>query len=408
MANKSGLGLKLLGVVLVLAVAAWAGRLFLRPVAKVATVVSGPAINAVPGSVVIEAEKVMELKSEAGGRILTSALDPGKVVKEGDLLVQIDSGDLDLEISRLQSEYDAKQRQLAVGSAIALELETAKASLEFDERQAARGQLARIDLEKRQRAVKEIDQRLQLEGIANRLSLSSYENSLAKNKRQKEKMSIVAPFDGQVTAVFAYKGALIGNNERIGTLITTTRTVTAKISEENFSGIKIGQKADVTFLGGAGGREPNWDYPAKVSKILPTADPETQRYIVYLDVDIPVEDLIPGKTGEVTITINQRQAKAIVPRRALIGDYVYVVKDGRVEIRKVAVGYTWLDGAEIKEGLQPGETVIVENQDTFHDGDRVSVDVVIDPKSTASEAKPAANDAKSAKKDAKSAEKKAN
>jgi RND family efflux transporter MFP subunit len=358
--------------------------------------------------VAIEAEKVMELKSEAGGRILTSALDPGKVVKEGDLLVQIDSGDLDLEISRLQSEYDAKQRQLAVGSAIALELETAKASLEFDERQAARGQLARIDLEKRQRAVKEIDQRLQLEGIANRLSLSSYENSLAKNKRQKEKMSIVAPFDGQVTAVFAYKGALIGNNERIGTLITTTRTVTAKISEENFSGIKIGQKADVTFLGGAGGREPNWDYPAKVSKILPTADPETQRYIVYLDVDIPVEDLIPGKTGEVTITINQRQAKAIVPRRALIGDYVYVVKDGRVEIRKVAVGYTWLDGAEIKEGLQPGETVIVENQDTFHDGDRVSVDVVIDPKSTASEAKPAANDAKSAKKDAKSAEKKAN
>jgi RND family efflux transporter MFP subunit len=408
MANKTPLGLKLAAFLVVLAAAGFAVRYFMRPVAKVAVVVSGPAINAVPGSVVIEAEKAMDLKSEIGGRMLTSALDPGKVVKEGELLVQIDTRDIDLEIARLESEYQGKKQQLDVGSPVALELATAQAGLESDERQAARGQLARVELEKRQRAVKAIEQRLQLEGIANRLSLSSYENSLAKDRLQREKMSIIAPFDGQVTAVFAYKGALIGGNEKIGTLITTTRTVTAKISEENFSGIKIGQKADVTFLGGAGGREPNWDYPAKVSKILPTADPETQRYIVYLDVDIPVEDLIPGKTGEVTITINQRQAKAIVPRRALIGDYVYVVKDGRVEIRKVAVGYTWLDGAEIKEGLQPGESVIVENQDTFHDGDQVSVDVVIDPKSTASEAKPAANDAKSAKKDGKSAEKKAN
>lgn len=401
MANKSSFASKVAVVVIVLVVAGVATRYFLRPVAKVATVTSGPAINAVPGSVVIEAEKVMDLKSEVGGRMLESALDPGRVVKEGERLVQIDTGDLDLEIARLESEYESKKRQLAVGSSIALELATAKASLESDERQAARGQLARMELEKHQRAVKEIEQRLQLEDIANHLSLSSYENSLAKNRRQRDKMNIVAPFDGQVTAVLAYKGALIGGNEKIGTIITTTRTVTAKISEENFSGIKIGQKADVTFLGGAGGRAPDWYYKAKVSKILPTADPETQRYIVYLDVDIPVEDLIPGKTGEVTITVNQRQAKAIVPRRALIGNYVYVVKDGRVEVRKVSVGYTWLNGAEITDGLQAGDSVIVENQDTFRDGDRVGTEQVTDPKALES-------DAKSAKMDVKPAEKKAN
>lgn len=389
MANKSHFGLKLAAVIVVLAVAGLAVRHFLRPVAKVSVVVSGPAINAVPGSVVIEAEKVMELKSEVGGSIQQSALDPGKDVKEGDVLVRIDPGDLDLAIAQLENEYEAKKSRLAVGSSIALELETATANLEFDKRQAERGQLARVEFETRQRRVKEIEQRLKLEDIANRLALASDENSLAQKKRQRGKMTIVAPFDGKVTAVFAYKGALINSNERIGTLITNTRTVTAKISEENFSGIRVGQKADVTFLGGAGGRQPDWQYKATVSKILPTADPETQRYIVYLDVDIPLEDLIPGKTGEVTITINQREAKAIVPRRALVGNSVYVVKDGRVEIRTVKTDYIWLDGAEVVQGLQPGDEVIVENQDTFHDGDQVSVERVVDPKSE-EQAKPEA------------------
>ncbi len=400
MANKSNFGLKLAIVIVLLVVAALALRHFLRPVAKVAVVVSGPAINAVPGSVVIEAEKVMELKSEVGGRILMSALDPGREVKEGEQLVQIDTGDLDLAIAQLENEYEAKKSRFAVGSSIALELETATANLEFDKRQAERGQLARVEFESRQRKVKEIEQRLKLEEIANHLALASDENSLAQKKRQREKMNIIAPFDGKVTAVFAYKGALINNNERIGTLITTTRIVTAKISEENFSGIKIGQSADVTFLGGAGGRGANWEYKAKVSKILPTADPDTQRYIVYLDVDIPVEDLIPGKTGEVTITINQRDAKAIVPRRALVGNSVYVVKDGRVEIRTVTTDYIWLDGAEVIQGLQPGDEVIVENQDTFHDGDRVNVERVVDPKSEAKpaeKAKPAAAEKATAK-----------
>lgn len=403
MANKSSFGFKLVAVVVILVVAGLALRHFLRPVAKVAVVVSGPAINAVPGSVVIEAEKVMELKSEVGGRILESALDPGAKVKEGDQLVKIDTGDLDLAIAQLQNEYEAKKSRLAVGSSIALELETAKANLEFDERQAARGQLARVELEARQRKVKEIEQRLKLEDIANRLALASDENSLAQKKRQREKMSITAPFDGKVTAVFAYKGALINSNERIGTLITNTRTVTAKISEEYFSGIREGQKADVTFLGGAGGHAPDWYYKATVSKILPTADPETQRYIVYLDVDIPVEDLIPGKTGEVTITINQHEAKAIVPRRALVGNSVYVVKDGKVEIRTVKTDYVWLDGAEVILGLQPGEQVIVENQDTFHEGDRVGVEQVIDPKAAEPAKVPSTEKAKGA-----SAEKKAN
>ena len=37
-------------------------------------------------------------------------------------------------------------------------------------------------------------------------------------------------------------------------------------------------------------------------------------------------------------------------------------------------GYEWLTGAEILEGLEPGEQVIVEDLDSFRDGDSVRVE----------------------------------
>jgi multidrug efflux pump subunit AcrA (membrane-fusion protein) len=118
-------------------------------------------------------------------------------------------------------------------------------------------------------------------------------------------------------------------------------------------------------------------YNGLETKILPTADPETQRHLVDLNItDIQPEKLIPGITGEVTIEVGRRAAKAIIPRRALLNDSVYVVKDGRVELRPVKKGYLWLTGAEILEGLEPGEQVIVEDLDSFRDGDTVRVEVL--------------------------------
>jgi HlyD family secretion protein len=50
-----------------------------------------------------------------------------------------------------------------------------------------------------------------------------------------------------------------------------------------------------------------------------------------------------------------------------------VVKDGVVELRTVALGFTSMNEVEILEGVREGERVIVEGIDLFRDGDRVSV-----------------------------------
>jgi hypothetical protein len=109
-----------------------------------------------------------------------------------------------------------------------------------------------------------------------------------------------------------------------------------------------------------------------VTKILPTADPDTQRHVVYLDVKIDPDQLVPGITGEVSIIVGRRAARAIVPRRALFGgDKVFVVSEGRVQARDIKKGYVWQTGVEVLDGVSPGEKVIVEDLDKYYDGDRV-------------------------------------
>jgi hypothetical protein len=48
-----------------------------------------------------------------------------------------------------------------------------------------------------------------------------------------------------------------------------------------------------------------------------------------------------------------------------------VVKDGRVEKRKVEVGFVGLNLAEVKKFLAPGELVIVSDLEQFRDGQHV-------------------------------------
>lgn len=337
-----------------------------RPVALVAKVVSATAYKAVPGSVIVQAEYDMELKSEVSGRVVQSELDPGRSVKAGSVLAQLDTGDLVLEIEGIRDKYEADRNRIAVGSAILLELQSARETLASNERLTKLGSYPEAELVKQRRLVKQIEQRLELEKVNNKQLIDSYENTLKVKQRQLEKMTILAPFDGVVSEVKARPGDLIGANAPIAKIISTSRTVEAKISEENFADLKMGQKASVRFL--PYGMQL---YDATITKILPTSDPETQRYIVHLDVKIDRDKLVPGITGEVSIVVGERPAKANVPRRALFGNNLYVVKDGRVEVRNVETGYTSLTTVEVLKGVEPGEEVIVDELDRFRVGDRV-------------------------------------
>lgn len=371
---KSSFWLKLLlalGIVVAIVVGI---VLYTRPTAIVETVVSGDAIDAKPGSVTVKEEYTMQMKSEIGGRVLNKDyhLEPGLAVKEGDVLVHLDPGDIEIEIEGLQNTYNSAKQRIEVGSAQTFVLETALSDFTNAERMFKLGQLSDSDYQIKRRAVDTAKQALALEKVRDQEDLNDDENKIKTEKRALEKMTVTAPFDGVISEVYAHPGDLIEKGASIVSLITTSRIVEAKISEEDFANISVGQDATIIFLPYG-----EFEFKGVVKKILPVADPETQRKLVQLTVtDIDPAKLSPGITGEVSIVVGRHAAKAIVPRRSLLNEHVYVVKDGKIELRAVKTGFVWLTGAEIVSGLEPGEQVIVEDLETFRDGDRVRIEEV--------------------------------
>lgn len=354
-------------ILLILVAAGAAAYVFSnRPTAVVRAAWRGKAVQAVPGSIAVRAEYEMDLKSEVGGRVVASELDPGQAYAAAEFLVQIDSGDLELEIEQIETQLLAAKATIEVGSAVVLELETAKENLAVSERMMRGGQLSAAEYRKQERLVAQIEQRVERERVNNELALATFENTLALKRRELAKMTIKAPFECVVSAVFARPGDLIGSNSPIARLISTSRTVEARISEENFANIELGQRASIRLLGYGTSQ-----FNATVSKKLPAADAETQRYTVHLEVEIDPVQLVPGLTGEVSIITGERSDTVIIPRRALIGDKVRVVTDGVVEVRSVETGYESLNEVEILSGIADGELIITEELDLYRNGDHV-------------------------------------
>jgi multidrug efflux pump subunit AcrA (membrane-fusion protein) len=148
--------------------------------------------------------------------------------------------------------------------------------------------------------------------------------------------------------------------------------VEAKISEEDFANIKVGQKAATVIFSPTG----PGIYHATVSKILPTADPETQRHLVDLEVtDIEPEKLIPGITGEVAITVGERQAEGHHPAPGA-PQRERLCRQGRQGGAEKGQprATSGSPGPRSSRASSPGEQVIVEDLDSFHDGDSVRVE----------------------------------
>lgn len=326
----------------------------------------GRAVNAVPGSVTVNAEYFMNLRAPVGGRVAKGFLERGTPVKAGDFLVQVDTGDLALEIQSIENSLVASRKRVEVGSLVQLELENAQADLENFERLAKMGNYPEMELQRSRRNVRAIEQRLALERVNNDAAIAVLENNLAVKKLQMEKMTVNAPFAGTIAEVYARPGDIISSESPIALLISASRIIEAKISEENFAGIRPGQRASVRFLGYG-----DQLYSATVKRVLPTADAATQRYVVYLDVDIAADMLVPGLTGEVSVVVGERDNSLLIPRRALFGGKVYVAKNGRVELRQVRTGFVSLNVVEILSGVEEGEQVLVEQLDMVRAGDRV-------------------------------------
>lgn len=326
----------------------------------------GTAIDAVPATVEVQHVSIVTLSGEEGGRILESTLRLGEHVEKGDLLLRIDPTDLELEAEALRDRILHLERRAELRMQQEIDLARAEEELQNHERLYEAGNYPELEIIRRRRefqAFRENQLRQQLDETQ---QLENLRHQLKRVELRIGHCTVQAPASGTINRIFAFEGEVIHPRSQIAHIHSDKLLVNAQINEEDFAGVQKGLDATVRLLT-YGDRL----FSGKVSSVLPGADPVTQQYTVFLDLEIPDHLLLAGLSGEASIIRQRKEDALLIPRPALFGNSVFVAKNGRAERRTVEIGARGLNQVEILAGLELGESVVAFGATELRDGDRI-------------------------------------
>lgn len=372
-----GSGVALLLLVLVL---------FLQflPVAEVAVVRRGTAIAAVYGTVRIEPTLVIPVRAQNSGFIRLA--DPiargraaiGRTMEKGELLATIADEATARQLQQARADLAAARQRAELPLPSSEPLKVAEDNVKRLEQLTSLSNIPAIEVEKARSERNRLRGLYESERIERDRNLEELDAGMKKLEAQLQNTEIRAPIDGILTRIDAIDGELVSEGNQLFTVSSKNNYVRGEVNEEDIGEVKIGMDALLQIYAF---RATQFD--ARVTAILPAADPETQRYTVVLDLDNPPENLLAGMTGEMNIITGRHENALLVPTRGLVVDQALVVDAMRVEGRTVQVGYRTIDTSEVLGGLKEGEHVIVSDQDRFHPGQLARKRIVSVPPSPA-------------------------
>lgn len=294
--------------------------------------------------------------ARTNGYLLRWYKDIGSPVKKGELLAQIDTPEVDQELSQAKAarQQIVAQMQLAKVSAdrwANLRKSDSVSQQEADQ-QASGYQQAQANLAAADANVRKLEQ------------LESFKN-------------VYAPFSGVLTRRNVDPGALInagsGGRELFDLAQTETLRVFVSVPQSYAAAIHVGSSAWVTLE-----EMPGQKFEGRVAHTADAIDPTTRTLLTEVDVPNKNGKLLPGSYGQVHFDQKTKVERVIVPVNAMLfrseGPRVAVVgKNGKVELRPIAIGRDFGATLEILEGVGKDDAVIINPADSIENGQQVNV-----------------------------------
>ncbi|MEQ8788510.1 MAG: efflux RND transporter periplasmic adaptor subunit [Pirellulaceae bacterium] len=315
------------------------------------------------------------------GRVDAVQVDLGSVVHQGQLLVQLDQREHELQVQ--QAEAQLRQSCAAVGltpdqSEADLDRENAppvlleKALLDetlanYDRglRLMQRDALSDTEFARLKAAYGTAQARYQsaLNGVGETIALVGVRRAeLALAEERLAFAKIVAPFDAVVEHRHVSAGEYLQVGQPIVSLVRADKLrFTAGVPESKSAEIRPGQAVRIYL---PDDRRP---LDAEISRVSPALTQTSRALWIEADVPNPDLKLRAGLFAEAEIIV-QPQAKSLtVPARAVAEfagiQKVWVVRDGEAREKPVRVGRRDVGRVEILEGLEPGDVVVGNSSD---------------------------------------------
>ncbi|MCK6263633.1 efflux RND transporter periplasmic adaptor subunit [Vibrio sp. ZSDE26] len=280
---------------------------------------------------VVIAKHRTDISARLTARVAEVLVEVGDNVNQGDILMRLDSDDLDARVvqteqalSGAQAKLNAARKEYVRSKELLQKKLVSQANFDNAESQL---QTAKANFNQTKAAVSEAQ--------------TTFGFSI-----------ISAPFSGVITQ----KPINVGDTASPGNLLVslyqpTKLQVEAYIAESTMSSIELGEKLNVELPSSS------INTYAKVSEITPSADSRSRSYKIKLDLDL-VEDVYPGMYAKLNVDVGHRDILRVPMASVMkIGqlDYVNVWNGEYVSRRLVQLG----ENGRVRKGLVEGEEVVV-------------------------------------------------
>jgi RND family efflux transporter MFP subunit len=281
--------------------------------------------------------------------------DIGAKVKAGDVLAEIDTPEVDSELSQANATLAMAQAQLDLATA------------NFQEAQ---------DLFQRKVTTQRDLNTMQSNYLALQSTVKGDSDAVQRLQALEDFKFLRAPFDGIVINRSTDVGDLVvsGSGKRLFIVDQEDPLrLYVHVPEDFARQVENGTKANLSF-----DEFPGRLFPATVVTTSKSVDPSNRTHLVELHVPNPAHELWPGAYAEVHFHIESAESTVQIPANTLLfrngATAVGVVgADGKVEIRNVQIGKDLGTRLEILKGVSLTDQLIVNPSDSLNQGMEVHV-----------------------------------
>jgi membrane fusion protein, multidrug efflux system len=343
--------------------------------AVTAAIETWPSIYEATGTVRARTSAV--ISSKMMGYVREVKVQTGDRVRQGQLLLTLDTRDLDVSSRRAEASREEVRGAVAeADSAMA----SAKANLDLAQLTFGRMQDLFQKTSISNQEFDEVSAKLKAAQAAFEMArarraqvsskLAQVDQEVRSTEVTRSYADVLAPFAGVVVSrsvepgSLALPGAALFTIEREGAY-----RLEASVEESRLAAIRVGQPVSVSL------DSVDLTFDARVSEIVPAVDAASRAYTVKIDLPA-VRALRSGVFGRVAFQLTSRSLLAI-PAGAVIErgqlQSVLVADNGIVRTRLITAGQKVKDRVEVLSGLSAGEKVIFPVPQGLADGARVEV-----------------------------------
>ncbi|HUL17094.1 MAG TPA: efflux RND transporter periplasmic adaptor subunit [Terriglobales bacterium] len=284
--------------------------------------------------------------------------DIGTRVGKGELLADIDTPEVDQELSQAQAD-----------------LATAQANAKLSNITAQRYQeLIKTDGVSKQ----EVDNAVG-DLAAKQAIVDSSEANLRRLKELESFKHIYAPFRGVITRRNVDIGTLInaGNNGASQLLFTLAQTdpirVYVSVPEADAASIHFGLGAYLNLT-----QFPGRIFEGKVVRTADAIDPSTRTLLTEVDVPNSAGELLPGGYAQVHLEVKVTGARLQVPVNALLFRSeglraVLIDSSHKAHLQALSIGRDYGTSLEVLQGLKPDDWIVLNPPDSIYENQQVNV-----------------------------------